>query len=153
MKQIVMKEIIKWIDAGIIFPISNRTWVSMVQCVPKKGGIIVVSNENNELIPTRTVTTWRVCMDYRKLNKATRKDHFTLPFINQMLDHLVGKSFYCFLDRYSGYNQISIAQEDQEKTTFTFPFGTYATWWKISWRTSWTTSQSLEIILTYASAT
>ncbi|KAL4378104.1 hypothetical protein GQ457_02G030500 [Hibiscus cannabinus] len=126
MKQVVMKEIIKWLDAGIIFPISDSAWVSPIQCVPKKGGMTVVSNEKNELIPTRTVTGWRVCMDYRKLNKATRKDHFPLPFINQMLDRLAGKSFYCFLDGYSGYNQISIAQEDQEKTTFTCPFGTYA---------------------------
>ncbi|KAL4272977.1 hypothetical protein GQ457_13G016720 [Hibiscus cannabinus] len=126
MKQVVMKEIIKWLDAGIIFPISDSAWVSPVQCVPKKGGMTVVSNEKNELIPTRTVTGWRVCMDYRKLNKATRKDHFPLPFIDQMLDCLAGKSFYCFLDGYSGYNQIAIAQEDQKKTTFTCPFGTYA---------------------------
>ncbi|KAL4280231.1 hypothetical protein GQ457_03G025460 [Hibiscus cannabinus] len=126
MKQVVMKEIIKWLDAGIIFPISDSSWVSPVQCVPKKGGMTVVSNEKNELIPTRTVTGWRVCMDYRKLNKANRKDHFPLPFIDQILDRLAGKSFYCFLDGYSGYNQIAIAQEDQEKTTFTCPFGTYS---------------------------
>ncbi|KAL4379251.1 hypothetical protein GQ457_02G022480 [Hibiscus cannabinus] len=78
------------------------------------------------LIPTRTVTGWRVCMDYRKLNKATRKDHFPLPFIDQMLDRLAGKQFYCFLDGYSGYNQIAIAPEDQSKTTFTCPYGTFA---------------------------
>ncbi|KAL4361044.1 hypothetical protein GQ457_04G018510 [Hibiscus cannabinus] len=86
----------------------------------------MVSNENNKLIPTRTVPSWRVCIDYRKLNKATRKDHLPLPFIDQMLDRLAGKSFYCFLDGYSSYNQITIAQEDQEKTTFTCLFGTYA---------------------------
>ncbi|KAL4352199.1 hypothetical protein GQ457_06G005930 [Hibiscus cannabinus] len=86
----------------------------------------VISNEKNELIPTRTVTGWRVCMDYRKLNKATRKDHFPLPFIDQMLDRLAGKQFYCFLDGYSGYNQIAIAPEDQSKTTFTCPYGTFA---------------------------
>ncbi|KAL4308723.1 hypothetical protein GQ457_01G012200 [Hibiscus cannabinus] len=80
----------------------------------------------NELIPTRTVTGWRVCMDYRKFNKATRKDHFPLPFIDQMLDRLAEKQFYCFLDGYSGYNQIAIAPEDQSKTTFTFPYGTFA---------------------------
>ncbi|KAL4363682.1 hypothetical protein GQ457_04G024510 [Hibiscus cannabinus] len=80
----------------------------------------------NELIPTRTVTGWRVCMDYRKLNKATRKDHFPLPFIDQMLDRLARKQFYCFLDGYSGYNQIAIAPEDQSKTTFTCPYGTFA---------------------------
>ncbi|KAK8609005.1 hypothetical protein V6N13_025312 [Hibiscus sabdariffa] len=126
MKDVVRKEILKWLDAGIIYPISDSEWVSPVQCVPKKGGVTVITNEKNELIPSRTVTGWRVCMDYRKLNKATRKDHFPLPFIDQMLDRLAGKSFYCFLDGYSGYNQISIAPEDQSKTTFTCPYGTFA---------------------------
>ncbi|KAL4296753.1 hypothetical protein GQ457_12G015020 [Hibiscus cannabinus] len=126
MKDVVRKDILKWLDAGIIYPISDSEWVSPVQCVPKKGGITVISNEKNELIPTRTITRWRVCMDYRKLNKATRKDHFPLPFIDQMLDRLAGKQFYCFLDGYSGYNQIAIAPEDQSKTTFTCPYGTFA---------------------------
>ncbi|KAK9008902.1 hypothetical protein V6N11_080379 [Hibiscus sabdariffa] len=126
MKKVVMKEIIKWLDAGVIYPISDSSWVSPVQCVPMKGGITVVTNDENELLPTRTVTGWRICMDYRKLNKATKKDHFPLLFIDKMLDRLVGKEFYCFLDGYSGYNQIAIAPEDQEKTTFTCPYGTYA---------------------------
>ena len=85
-----------------------------------------MANEKNELIPTRTVTGWKVCMDYRKLNKATRKDHFPLLFIDQMLDRLTEKQYYCFLDGYSGYNQIAIPPEDQEKTTFTCPYGTFA---------------------------
>ncbi|KAL4278539.1 hypothetical protein GQ457_03G015320 [Hibiscus cannabinus] len=76
MKKVVMKEIIKWLDAGVIYPISDSSWASPVQCVPKKGGITVVTNDENELLPTRTVTGWRICMDYRKLNKATKKDHF-----------------------------------------------------------------------------
>ena len=86
----------------------------------------VVKNDNNEFIPTRTVIGWRVCMDYRKLNKAIRNDHFPLLFIDQMLDRLAGYSYYCFLDGYSGYNQIAIALEYQEKTTFTCPCGTFA---------------------------
>ncbi|PIN10813.1 DNA-directed DNA polymerase [Handroanthus impetiginosus] len=126
MKEVVKKEIIKWLDAGIIYPISDSSWVSPVQCVPKKGEITVVPNMHNELIPTRTVTGWRVCMNYRKLNKATRKDHFPLPFIDQMLNRLAGKEFYYFLDEYSGYNQIAIALEDQEKITFTCPYSTFA---------------------------
>ncbi|KAK8578727.1 hypothetical protein V6N12_069071 [Hibiscus sabdariffa] len=126
MKKVVMKEIIKWLDAGIIYPISDSSWVSPVQCVPKKGGMTVVTNEANELLSTRTVTGWRICMDYRKLNKATKKDHFPLPFIDQMLDRLAGKAYYCFLDGYSGYNKIAIAPEDQENTTFTCSYGTYA---------------------------
>ena len=94
--------------------------------VPKKGGFTVIRNENNELIPTRTVTGWRVCIEYRKLNIATRKNHYPLPFIDQMLDRLVGHSHFYFLDGYSGYNHISIALEDREKTTFTCPYGTFA---------------------------
>ncbi|GJY67545.1 putative nucleotidyltransferase, ribonuclease H [Tanacetum coccineum] len=94
--------------------------------VPKKGGMTVVKNEKNELIPQRTVTRWRVCIDYRKLYNATRKDHFSLPFIDQMLERLAGHEYYCFLDGFSGYFQIPIALEDQEKTTFTCPYGTFA---------------------------
>ncbi|XP_022003438.1 uncharacterized protein LOC110900888 [Helianthus annuus] len=128
MQDVVKKEVIKLLDAGLIYPISDSVWVSPVQVVPKKGGITVVPNDRNELIPTRTVTGWRVCIDYRKLNDATRKDHFPLPFIDQMLERLSGKSFFCFLDGFSGYFQIPIAPEDQEKTTFTCPFGTFAYW-------------------------
>ena len=91
--------------------------------VPKKGGMTVVPNEKNELIPMRTVTGWRVCIDYRKLNDATRKDHFPLPFIDQMLERLAGHEFYCFLYGMSGYFQIPIAPEDQEKTLLLAPTG------------------------------
>nr|GFB39777.1 reverse transcriptase domain-containing protein [Tanacetum cinerariifolium] len=87
---------------GLIYPISDSPWVSPVHCVPKKGGFTVVTNEENELIPTRLVTGWRVCIDYRKLNEATRKDHFTLPFMDQMLERLAGNEYYCFLDGFSG---------------------------------------------------
>ncbi|GJT93681.1 reverse transcriptase domain-containing protein [Tanacetum coccineum] len=86
----------------------------------------VVLNDDNELIPSRTVTGWRVCIDYRKLNDATRKDHFPLPFIDQMLKHLCGNEYYCFLDSFARFFQIPIALEDQEKTTFTCPYGTFA---------------------------
>ena len=86
MKEVVRAKILKLLNAGIIYAISDSSWVSPVQVVPKKGGMTVVKNDNNEFIPTTTATGWRVCMDYCKLNKATRKDHFPLPFINQMLD-------------------------------------------------------------------
>ena len=69
---------------------------------------------------------WRICVDYRELNKATQKDHFPLPFIDQVLDTLAGKKFFSFLDGFSGYNQIQIAPEDQDKTTFTCPWGTFS---------------------------
>nr|GEU29877.1 reverse transcriptase domain-containing protein [Tanacetum cinerariifolium] len=104
----------------------RRPWVSPVHYVPKKGGMTVVVNENNELITTRLVTGWRGCIDYRKLNDATRKDHFPLPFMDQMLERLAGNKFYCFLDGFSGYFQILIDPQDQEKTTFTCPYGTFA---------------------------
>nr|GEU66284.1 DNA-directed DNA polymerase [Tanacetum cinerariifolium] len=81
--------------------IDPSPWVSPIHCVPKKGGMTLVTNENNELIPTRLVTGWRVCIDYRKLNDATRKDHFPLPFMGQMLERLAGNEFYCFLDGFS----------------------------------------------------
>ena len=126
MKDVVRKEVLKWLNAGFIYAISNSPWVSLVHVVPKKGGFTVIRNERNELIPTRTVTGWRVCIDYIKLNIATKNDHFPLPFIDKMLDRLAGHPHFCFLDGYSGYNQISIALEDQEKTTFTCPYGTFA---------------------------
>nr|GEZ95266.1 reverse transcriptase domain-containing protein [Tanacetum cinerariifolium] len=86
----------------------------------------VIKNDENELVPTRLVTGWRVCIDYRKLNEATRKDHFPLPFMDQMLERLAGNKYYCFLDGFSGYFQIPIDLKDQEKTTFTCPYGTFA---------------------------
>nr|GEX87571.1 reverse transcriptase domain-containing protein [Tanacetum cinerariifolium] len=122
----IKKEVEKLLDAGLIYPISNSPWVSPVHCLPKKGGFTVVTNEENELIPTRLVTGWRVCIDYRKLNEATRKDHFPLPFMGQMLERLAGNEYYCFLDGFSGYFQIPIDPRDQEKTTFTCPYGTFA---------------------------
>ena len=126
MKEVVRKEVLKWLDAGVIYPIFDSAWVSPVQVVPKKGGTIVIKTTNDTLLPSRTVTRWRICIDYRKLNKATRKDHFPLPFLDQMLDRLAGHEYHCFLDGYSSYNQIAIAPKDQEKTTFTFPYGTFA---------------------------
>ncbi|GJU44898.1 reverse transcriptase domain-containing protein [Tanacetum coccineum] len=79
---VIKKEVEKLLDAGLIYPISDSPWVSPVHCVPKKGGMTVVTNDDNELVPTRLVTGWRVCIDYRKLKEATRKDHFPLPFID-----------------------------------------------------------------------
>ncbi|GKD43536.1 reverse transcriptase domain-containing protein [Tanacetum coccineum] len=92
----------------------------------KKGGFTVVENDGNELIPTRLVTGWRVCIDYQNLNEATRKDHFPLPFMDQMLERLAGNEYYCFLNGFLGYFQIPIDPHDQEKTTFTSPYGTFA---------------------------
>ena len=126
MKEVVQKEVLKLLNAGVIYPINDISWVSPVQVVPKKGGTTVVKNENNELLPIRTIIGWRICIDYRRLNKVMRQDHFPLPFINQMLDRLVGNEYFCFLDGYSRYNQIAIASEDQEKTTFTCPYVTFA---------------------------
>nr|GEU55893.1 reverse transcriptase domain-containing protein [Tanacetum cinerariifolium] len=120
--EVIKKEVIKLLDAGMIYPVFDSPWVSLVHCVPKMGGMTIVENENNELIPTRFVTGWRVCIDYRKLNDATRKDHFPLPFMDQMLERLAGNEFYCFLDGFSGYFQIPINPQDQEKTNFACPY-------------------------------
>ncbi|GJX20919.1 reverse transcriptase domain-containing protein [Tanacetum coccineum] len=123
---VIKKEVEKRLDAGLIYPISDSPWVSPVHCVPKKGGFTVVENDENELIPTRLVTGWRMCSDYQKLNEATRKDHFPLPFMDQMLERLAENEYYCFLDGFSGYFQIPIDPHDQEKTTFMCPYGTFA---------------------------
>eukprot|EP00253_Pinus_taeda_P028586 PITA_28586 len=108
LREIVKEELQKLLNAGFIYPISDSEWVSPPVIVPKKNG------------------KWRVCVDYRSLNKATQKDHFRLPFIDQVLDTLAGKKFFSFLDGFSGYKQIRIAPQDQDKTTFTSPWGTFA---------------------------
>jgi hypothetical protein len=126
MREVVKKEVLKLFHAGIIYPVPHSDWVSPVQVVPKKGGMTVVKNAKNELIPQCTVTGWRMCIDYRKHNTATKKDHFPLPFIDEMLEQLAKHSYFCFLDGYSGYHQIPIHPDDQSKTTFRCPYGTYA---------------------------
>ena len=114
------------LQVGIIYPISDSTWVSLTQVVPKKSGVTTVHNEKGEEVPTRLTIGWRVCIDYRRLNEVIRKDHFPLPFVDQLLERISRHPFYYFLDGYSGYFQIEIVVEDQEKTTFTCPFRTYA---------------------------
>ena len=82
LKEVVRKEVLILLEAGMIYPISDSSWVSPVHVVPKKGGMTVVKNEKNELIPTRTVTGWRMCIHYKKLNQPTQKDHFPLSFMD-----------------------------------------------------------------------
>ncbi|GKD63695.1 reverse transcriptase domain-containing protein [Tanacetum coccineum] len=125
-QDVVKDEIVKLLDFGLIYPISDSLWVSPIHVVPKKGGMTLVLNDNNELIPSRTVTGWRVCIDYRKLSDATRKDHFPLLFIDQMLERLSGNEYYYFLGGFLRLFQILIAPIDQEKTTFPCPYGTFA---------------------------
>src|SRR5215216_2078989 len=126
MKELLRNEILKLLEADIIYPIADSRCISYVHCVPKKIGITVVPNDKNELIPQRIVTGYRMVLDFRKSNKATRKYHYPLPFIDQMLERLSKHTDVCFLDGYSGFSQIPVSQPDQEKTTFTCPFGTYA---------------------------
>jgi hypothetical protein len=126
MQEVVRGEVVKLLDAGIIYPISDSKWVSPIHVVPKRAGVTVMQNKEGELVLTRVQSGWRVCIDYRKLNTATRKDHFPLPFIYQMVERLAGHEYYYFLDGYSGYNQVPVDHEDQEKMTFTCPFGTFA---------------------------
>ncbi|XP_071909834.1 uncharacterized protein [Coffea arabica] len=126
MMEVVKKEILKLLDVGIIFAISDSSWMSLVQIVPKKAGVTVEANQTGELMPVRKPTGWRQCIDYRRLNAVTKKDHFPLHFIDQMIERLACRVYYCFLDEFSRYFQMAIASEDQEKTTFTCPFGTFA---------------------------
>ncbi|XP_071932871.1 uncharacterized protein [Coffea arabica] len=126
MMEVVKKEILKLLEVGIIFAISDRPWVNPVQVVPKKAGVTVEENQEGDMVPVRKATGWRQCIDYRRLNSVTKKDNFSLPFIDQMIERLAGCVYYCFLDDFSGYFHIAIGPEDQEKTTFTFPFGTFA---------------------------
>ena len=100
--------------------------MSHVHCVPKKGGITVVPNDKDELIPQRIITGYWMVIDFRKLNKASKKDHYPLPFIDQMLERLSKHTHFFFLDDYYGFSQIPVSAEDQSKTTFTCPFGTFA---------------------------
>jgi hypothetical protein len=128
MREVVKKEVLKLLKAGVIYLVSNSEWVSPVQVVPKKDGMTVIRNKKNKLIPQRTVTGWleRRANHYRKINKATQKDHFSLPFINEMLERLANHSFFYYLDGYSGYHQILIHPDNQSKTTLTCPYGTFA---------------------------
>jgi len=108
LREIVKEELQKILNVNFIYLISDSRWVSPLVIVPKKNG------------------KWRVCIDYKELNKATLKDHFLLPFIDQVLGILAGKKYFSFLDGFSGYNQIQVAPEDQDKTTFTCPWGTFS---------------------------
>ena len=105
---IVKDELQKLLHANFLYPIFDSKWVSPLVIVPKKH------------------KKWRVCVDFIELNRATLRDYFPLPFIDQALDTLSRKQYFSFLDGYNGYNQIHIALEDQEKTTFTCPWGTFA---------------------------
>lgn len=88
MQEVVKKEITKWLDEGVINPISNSIWESPVQCVPKKGGITIVQNEKNYLIPIDSFMGWMLCMDYRKLNSWVEKDDFPMSFIDEILGRI-----------------------------------------------------------------
>ena len=126
MQEVVRAEVLKLLQAGIIYPISDNLWVSPTQVIPKNSRITMVQNDKGEDVSTRLTTSWRVCINYRKLNAVTKNDHFPLSFIDQVLERVSRHPFYCFLDGYYGYFQIEIDLEDQEKVTFTCPFGAFA---------------------------
>ena len=96
MKEVVGNEILKLLDAGIIYPIADSQWVTHVHCVPKKGGITVVPNDKDELIPQRIISSYRMVINFYKLNKDTKKDHYPLPFIDQMLERLSNIHIFVF---------------------------------------------------------
>jgi hypothetical protein len=105
MREVVKKEVLKLLKAQIIYHVSDSEWVSLVQVVPKKRGMTAIRNEKNELIPQQTIIGWRMCIDYQKLNKATRKDDLSLHFIDEMLERLAN-FFFCYLDGYSSCHYI-----------------------------------------------
>ena len=126
MQEVVRNKVLKMLQVGIIYSISDNTWVSPTQVVPKNSGVTVIQNEKGESISTRLAIRRRVCIDYRKLNVVTRKNHFPLPFMDQVLERVLRYPYYCFLDGYFSYFQIEIVLEDQEKTIITCPFSAYA---------------------------
>lgn len=102
MLEVVILEVKKLLDARTIYPISDNLWVSPTQVVPKKDGMTVIKNYHNELILSRTITGWCVCIDYQRLNDAAQRS-FPLPFIDQILKRLAGHQYYYFLDGMSNY--------------------------------------------------
>lgn len=106
MSDVVKREVLKLLEAGIIYPKYESKWVSPVYFVPKKGGVTIVKNDKGETVAKHVEIGWRMCIDYRKLSKATRKYHFPLPFIDQMLERITRYSHFCYLDGYSGFFQI-----------------------------------------------
>ena len=110
MREVVRTEILKLLEAGIIYLIADSRWVSLVHCVPKKGGITIVPNDKNELIPQRIVTGYRMVIDFGKLNRETKKDHFPLPFTDKMLERLSKHTHFWILDGYSRFSQIPVSQ-------------------------------------------
>lgn len=125
-KKVIKKEVLELMEVGITYPISDSKWASLIQVVPKKGEMTVIKNEKGDQVAIRIVTGWRICIDYRKFNKASRKDHFSLPFIDQMLKNLAKHSYFCYLDGYSRFFQIPIHPIDQERTIFTCPYGMFS---------------------------
>lgn len=103
----------------MIYPISDNKWVSTIQVAPKKKGITITKNDQYELVPSRMQNWWRVCTDYRRLAASLEKIlFFLILFINQILERLVGKTYYCCLDTYFGFHKIHDAPKNQEKTVF-----------------------------------
>ena len=84
MQEVIRAEVLMLLQAGIIYPISYRTWVS-----PKKSGVAMVHKEKGEEMPTSLTTGWRVCIDYRRLNEVTRKEHLSLPFMDQLPERIL----------------------------------------------------------------
>lgn len=125
MSEVVRKEVLKLLEVGILYQKSDSQRVIPVCVVPNNRGLTVVKNEKGEYVAKHVEKGWRMFIDYRKLNKATQKDHFPLPFIDQMLESLASHSYFFYLDGYSGFFEIPIHPDDQKNTTFTFPYGIF----------------------------
>ena len=112
MREILKDEVLKWLKAEIIYPISDSPWISLIHMVPKKSRITVERSHKGVELVTMLTRGWRVCIDYRKLNLVTKKDYYPIPFMDQILEKLAGQTYYCFIHGYSGYNQIGIYPRD-----------------------------------------
>ena len=122
MKEVVRNEILKLLEAGIIYHVADSQWISPVHCVPKKGGITVVPNDKDELIPRRIVTGYRMLIDFHKLNKSTKKVHYPLPFIDQMLERL-SKHTHFLLSRWLfWFLSNTCVKRGSRKDNFYLPF-------------------------------
>ena len=98
MKDVVRKEVIRLLESGVIYPISDSKWVNHVHSIPKHGGITTIQNDKDEVLPSRTITEYKMCVDFRKLNKITIKEHQPLLFMEQIIDRITSNSYYCLLD-------------------------------------------------------
>ena len=168
MQEVVRAEVLKLLQAGIIYPISDSTWVSPTQVVFKKSGVTTVHNEKGEEMPTRLTTGWRVCIDYRRLNEVIRKDHFPLPFMDSFSKEFPATPFTAFRMAIQATSRLRLLQKTRRRplspahlahmptggcpSTCVMPLAhssdafsvSLVIWWSALWRSIWMILQFME---------